>query len=85
VTAVSHHGCRADRAGHGHRHHRPRAAGAPPGTIPTAAHDVPVDLVVTPEHVIGSRGPRPEGGIRWDELTGEKIAAIPLLAALRPR
>ncbi|MGC9669426.1 5-formyltetrahydrofolate cyclo-ligase [Planosporangium sp. 12N6] len=59
----------------------------PAGAIPTTAHDVPVDLVVTPERVIdcrGSRGPRPEGGIRWSELTGEKIAAIPLLAALRP-
>jgi 5-formyltetrahydrofolate cyclo-ligase len=59
----------------------------PAGAIPTTAHDVPVDLVVTPERVIdcrGMRGPRPEGGIRWAELTDEKIAAIPLLTALRP-
>jgi 5-formyltetrahydrofolate cyclo-ligase len=44
----------------------------PAGTIRTAAHDVPVDLVVTPERVIdcrGRRGPRPVDGIRWSELT----------------
>jgi len=28
-------------------------------------------------------GPRPAAGIRWDDLTEEKIAAIPLLAAQR--
>jgi 5-formyltetrahydrofolate cyclo-ligase len=59
----------------------------PAGEIPTAVHDAPVDLVVTPERVIDCRprrGPRPTGGIRWAELTDEKIAAIPLLAALRP-
>jgi 5-formyltetrahydrofolate cyclo-ligase len=60
----------------------------PPRTIPTAAHDAPVDLIVTPERVIdcrSSRPPRPAGGIRWDELTDDKIAAIPLLRALRAR
>ena len=58
----------------------------PVGTVPTTAHDVPVDLVVTPERVVdcrARRGPRPTGGIRWDELTEEKVAAVPLLAALR--
>jgi 5-formyltetrahydrofolate cyclo-ligase len=57
------------------------------GEIPTAAHDAPVDLVVTPERVIDCRplrGARPTDGIRWPELTEAKIAAIPLLAALRP-
>jgi 5-formyltetrahydrofolate cyclo-ligase len=57
----------------------------PAGQIPTTDHDVPVDLVVTPERVIdcrARRGRRPVGGIRWDELTEEKIAAIPLLASL---
>jgi 5-formyltetrahydrofolate cyclo-ligase len=58
----------------------------PAGSIPVTAHDVPVDLFVTPERIIdcrGRRGPRPSGGIRWPELTEAKIAAIPLLAALR--
>ena len=57
----------------------------PAGVIPTAAHDAPVDLVVTPERVLDCRdhrGPRPTGGIRWSELTSEKIAAIPLLRGL---
>ena len=57
----------------------------PAGAIPTTAHDAPVDLVVTPERVLDCRGhhARPVDGIRWDELTEEKIAAIPLLQALR--
>ncbi|WP_214368810.1 5-formyltetrahydrofolate cyclo-ligase [Pseudonocardia sp. H11422] len=58
----------------------------PAGTIPTAAHDAPVDLIVTPERIIdcrGRRAERPGGGIRWSELTEEKIAAIPLLQKLR--
>jgi 5-formyltetrahydrofolate cyclo-ligase len=45
---------------------------------------VPVDFIVTPDRVIdcrAGRGPRPEAGICWDDLTDEKIAAIPLLAA----
>ena len=56
----------------------------PAGTIPQTAHDVPVDLIVTPERVIGCRrGRRPAAGICWEDLTEEKIAAIPLLAAQR--
>ena len=56
------------------------------GTIPVTGHDVPVDLIVTPERVIDCRsrhGPRPAVGICWDDLTEEKIAAIPLLSAQR--
>jgi 5-formyltetrahydrofolate cyclo-ligase len=60
----------------------------PAGTIPLTSHDVPIDLVVTPDRVIDARAfrdtlPRPEAGIEWDALTDEKIAAIPLLSALR--
>jgi 5-formyltetrahydrofolate cyclo-ligase len=57
----------------------------PAGSIPTTTHDVPVDVVVTPERVIDCRprrGPRPPGKICWSELTDEKISAIPLLATL---
>jgi 5-formyltetrahydrofolate cyclo-ligase len=56
------------------------------GMIPLTGHDVPVDLVVTPERIIDCRplhGPRAPAGIRWEDLTEEKIAAIPLLAAQR--
>jgi 5-formyltetrahydrofolate cyclo-ligase len=58
----------------------------PAGTVPTADHDLHVDLVVTPDRVL--RCPRPAGrarpALRWDELTAEKVAAIPLLQRLRP-
>ncbi|GAA1890828.1 5-formyltetrahydrofolate cyclo-ligase [Asanoa iriomotensis] len=57
----------------------------PSGAIPTTAHDVPLDFVVTPDRIIDCRtrrAARPEAGIRWDELTPEKITAIPLLRAL---
>jgi len=60
----------------------------PAGTIPLTGHDVPVDLIVTPDRVIDCRprqGPKPRPGIRWEDLTDEKIAAIPLLAAQRAR
>ena len=56
------------------------------GTIPLTGHDVLVDFIVTPERVIDCRarhGPRPPAGICWEDLTEEKIAAIPLLSALR--
>ena len=57
------------------------------GRIPMTDHDVRLDLIVTPERVIrcrstGRRTHRP--GIRWDDLSDEKIASIPLLGRLRP-
>jgi 5-formyltetrahydrofolate cyclo-ligase len=58
----------------------------PAGAIPVTGHDVPVDVIVTPERVIDCRprhGPRRPAAIRWDDLTEEKIAAIPLLSAQR--
>jgi 5-formyltetrahydrofolate cyclo-ligase len=55
------------------------------GEIPTVGHDIHVDVVVTPERVIECA--RPSGyeppRLRWDELTEEKISAIPLLQRLR--
>jgi 5-formyltetrahydrofolate cyclo-ligase len=57
------------------------------GTIPVTSHDVPVDVIVTPERVIDCRRadrPRPAVSVIWDDLTEEKIAAIPLLAERRP-
>jgi len=59
----------------------------PAGTIPLTGHDVQVDFIITPDRVIDCRpghGPRTAAGICWDDLTEEKIAAIPLLTALRP-
>lgn len=52
--------------------------------IPMTPHDVPVDLVVTPERVIRPRRRRAKPkGIRWRDLSGEQIAAMPVLARLR--
>ena len=55
------------------------------GRIPMADHDVPVDLIVTPDEVIETtRGRRRPSGVDWDVLTAEKVEAIPLLRRLRP-
>jgi 5-formyltetrahydrofolate cyclo-ligase len=55
--------------------------------IPATAHDIHVDVVVTPARVV--RCPRPKdwvlAALRWDELTTEKIASIPLLQRLQDR
>lgn len=57
----------------------------PVGDIPVTDHDVRLDLVVTADRVITcTREARHPGRIAWDELTEEKIAAIPLLQRLRP-
>jgi 5-formyltetrahydrofolate cyclo-ligase len=57
------------------------------GRIPVTGHDFRLDLIVTPERVIecrqGRRHRRSDGAIRWEELTEEKIAAIPVLRALQ--
>jgi len=54
------------------------------GAIPVVPHDVYLDLIVTEERVIEcSRPHRAAGRIRWDELSEQKIAAIPLLRGRR--
>jgi 5-formyltetrahydrofolate cyclo-ligase len=54
--------------------------------IPMTDHDVPVDVIVTPERVIRpARAARKPAGIQWTELTREQIAAMPPLAVLRRR
>jgi 5-formyltetrahydrofolate cyclo-ligase len=59
----------------------------PAGTVPTTVHDLHVDVIVTPDEVV--RCPRPRRWslpqLQWDELTDEKIAAIPLLGRMRSR
>jgi 5-formyltetrahydrofolate cyclo-ligase len=55
------------------------------GRIPVTGHDIHVDVVVTPERVL--RCARPRGWalptLHWDQLTDEKVAAIPLLGQIR--
>jgi 5-formyltetrahydrofolate cyclo-ligase len=57
----------------------------PAGDVPAVAHDVRVDVIVTPTRVLRPprRRPRQLPRLEWDSLTDEKIAAIPLLAQLR--
>jgi 5-formyltetrahydrofolate cyclo-ligase len=54
--------------------------------IPMTAHDVPVDIVVTPTRVVRTNrtGPRPRR-IDWRALSPAQISAMPVLAALRRR
>ncbi len=53
------------------------------GKIPMLPHDVPVDVIVTPERSIACAKvhPRP-AGVRWDDLTQEAIDERPVLATL---
>jgi 5-formyltetrahydrofolate cyclo-ligase len=54
-------------------------------TVPMTSHDVPVDLIVTPERVIRTRRrhARPRG-IQWSELSAEQLSVMPPLARLAP-
>ncbi len=50
--------------------------------IPMTPHDVPVDLIVTPERVIRTRHAfRKPRGILWRELPGSQLDAMPVLKA----
>ncbi|WP_037908767.1 5-formyltetrahydrofolate cyclo-ligase [Actinacidiphila yeochonensis] len=53
--------------------------------IPETGHDFSVDYIVTPDEVIACGNRRRPTGLVWDDLTPEKIAAIPVLAARDPR
>jgi len=52
-------------------------------TLPMTPHDVPLDVVVTPERVIRARHRPKPAGIFWNELSEEQLAAMPALAKLR--
>ena len=53
------------------------------GRIPMTDHDVPLDVIVTPDEVIVCDGDRARPtNVLWDHLSEDKIAAIPLLARL---
>jgi 5-formyltetrahydrofolate cyclo-ligase len=47
--------------------------------LPETEHDFSVDLIVTPDEVIKCGTPRRPSGLYWDDLTEDKIAAIPVL------
>jgi 5-formyltetrahydrofolate cyclo-ligase len=53
--------------------------------IPMTAHDVPLDLVVTPDRVIRVRRQRKKpAAILWTELSAEQLGEMPALAKLAP-
>jgi 5-formyltetrahydrofolate cyclo-ligase len=53
--------------------------------IPMTAHDVPLDVVVTPERVIRARRrSRRPTAILWPELSTAQLAEMPALAKLAP-
>ncbi|MGH3833431.1 MAG: 5-formyltetrahydrofolate cyclo-ligase [Pseudonocardiaceae bacterium] len=51
--------------------------------LPETGHDFRVDVIVTPDDVIMCGAPRRPPGLVWSDLSAEKIAAIPVLAARR--
>ncbi|KTG08841.1 5-formyltetrahydrofolate cyclo-ligase [Haloprofundus marisrubri] len=53
--------------------------------VTSDAHDVPLDVVVTPERTVRTETtyPRPDG-VDWDALGEEKLAEIPVLQRLQP-
>jgi 5-formyltetrahydrofolate cyclo-ligase len=50
--------------------------------LPEDDHDFRVDLIVTPQRVIDCGPAKRPGGLSWDSLTPDKIAAIPVLAQM---
>lgn len=52
--------------------------------IPETAHDFSVDYIITPDEVICCPNRRRPQGLVWDDLTPEKIEAIPVLKARQP-
>jgi len=51
--------------------------------VPLGDHDVPMDLLVTPERLVETGAGAKPDGIAWNTLSEEKIAAIPILQRLR--
>ena len=53
--------------------------------LPMTAHDVPLDIVVTPGRVIrANRRPKKPSGIFWKELSEQQLGEMPALAKLAP-
>ena len=50
--------------------------------VPTADHDVPVDLVVTPDRVVRSASSPKPAGIDWEALSEDRLEEIPILGRL---
>jgi len=54
------------------------------GGVPTAAHDLPLALLVTPDETIEVDAPAdPPPGVDWDALTDDDLEEMPVLKELR--
>lgn len=51
--------------------------------IAVEAHDVPIDVVVTPARTVRNERRAKPSGIRWDDLSEERIGEIPILGRFR--
>lgn len=52
-------------------------------TAPTdSSHDVPIDLIVTPQRIVREERRAKPSGIRWSALSTERIESIPILGRL---
>ena len=53
--------------------------------LPVTDHDVPIDVVITPERTIRTRTSREKpAGVFWNELSDERVEEIPVLERFRP-
>ncbi|AEH38245.1 5-formyltetrahydrofolate cyclo-ligase [Halopiger xanaduensis] len=54
--------------------------------VPLSSHDVPMDLIVTPERTLetGATENAKPTVLEWDELSEERLAEIPILERLQP-
>jgi 5-formyltetrahydrofolate cyclo-ligase len=54
--------------------------------LPLEAHDLPLDLIVTPDRVIPTRSDRPRpAGVDWTRIRPDQYRDIPFLSELRAR
>lgn len=47
--------------------------------LPATPHDVPIDLIVTPDRIVRDERREKPSGIRWGELSEDRIDEIPVL------
>jgi 5-formyltetrahydrofolate cyclo-ligase len=55
------------------------------GPVPTTSHDVPIELVFTPERTLETDAPEGKPtGVDWDALGAQRLEEIPVLQRLHP-
>ncbi|ELY89062.1 5-formyltetrahydrofolate cyclo-ligase [Natrialba hulunbeirensis JCM 10989] len=64
-------------------HERQLLTATEAGTLELDDHDVPMELVVTPERVLRPGGGEKPDGLDWEALSEERLAEIPVLERVR--